>query len=169
MAGRGRGTTRAAAHAGSWYSNDDSKLHEQLVGWLTAARDAAPSVVPGGGVGVVGGRAASGGGGAGACGPAPEGAAPTWAPPAVPIRAVIAPHAGYSYSGPTAAFAYAQVAPEGIRRVFILGPSHHVALDGCALTSATHLATPLGPLVVDVEVTRDLLSTVCWWGCVHVV
>lgn len=75
------------------------------------------------------------------------------------MRAVIAPHAGYSYSGPTAAFAYARIVPEGIRRVFVLGPSHHVALDGCAVTQATHLATPLGPLAVDTHTTQELLAT----------
>ena len=47
------------------------------------------------------------------------------------LRAIIAPHAGYSYSGSTAAFAYKNIAPAGIKRVFILGPSHHVHLPIC--------------------------------------
>ena len=38
-------------------------------------------------------------------------------------RAIIAPHAGYSYSGPTAAWAYRHVQCEGVKRVFLLGPS----------------------------------------------
>ena len=40
------------------------------------------------------------------------------------VRAIIAPHAGYSYSGPTAAIAYKALNPERIKRVFVLGPSH---------------------------------------------
>lgn len=60
-------------------------------------------------------------------------------------RAVIAPHAGYSYSGPVAGHAYARV-PSTAKRVFVLGPSHHVPLRGCAITRASSLATPLGAL-----------------------
>ena len=78
----------------------------------------------------------------------------------VVAKAVIAPHAGYSYSGPTAAFAYAHVPPSGVERVFVLGPSHHVALDGCALTKAAVLATPVGDLAVDTAIVRELAATV---------
>eukprot|EP01137_Pigoraptor_chileana_P009188 Opistho-2@57078 len=73
-----------------------------------------------------------------------------------PARAIIAPHAGYSYSGPTAAHAYKQIDPTNIKRVFILGPSHHVYLSGCALTGMATYDTPLGPLVVDKEVNAEL-------------
>lgn len=41
------------------------------------------------------------------------------------VRAIISPHAGYKYSGSTAAFAYGALNPQEIERVFILGPSHH--------------------------------------------
>ena len=37
-------------------------------------------------------------------------------------------HAGFSYSGPTAAYAYKQIDPSMVNKVFILGPSHHVHL-----------------------------------------
>ena len=64
-------------------------------------------------------------------------------------RAIIAPHAGYSYSGPTAAWAYKHIDRSGIRRVFLLGPSHHVHMSRCALTTCTQYSTPLGPLPID--------------------
>lgn len=45
------------------------------------------------------------------------------------VKAIIAPHAGYSFSGPIAAFAYQSIEPEGIKHIFILGPSHHHYLE----------------------------------------
>ncbi|CAM9112558.1 unnamed protein product [Discosporangium mesarthrocarpum] len=75
-------------------------------------------------------------------------------------RAVIAPHAGFSYSGPTAAYAYSHMKPEGISRVFVIGPSHHVHIKGCAVSTASSLETPIGDLTIDQQdVTRDLLET----------
>src|SRR5690242_19022738 len=52
-------------------------------------------------------------------------------------KAVIAPHAGYVYSGPIAASAYARLVPaaETIRRIVLLGPAHYVAIPGLALPS----------------------------------
>lgn len=76
-----------------------------------------------------------------------------------PARAIIAPHAGYSYSGPTAAFAYRQVDPSRVKRVFVLGPSHHVYLEGCALTKQRTYETPLGELRIDQDVTAELSKT----------
>jgi len=68
-------------------------------------------------------------------------------------KAVIAPHAGYVYSGPIAASAYARFSPArlAIRRVVLLGPSHYVAFRGLATTSAETWATPLGAVPVDTE------------------
>jgi MEMO1 family protein len=83
-------------------------------------------------------------------------------PPATgPVpKALIAPHAGYIYSGPIAASAYAQLVParDLIRRVVLFGPSHYVALDGLATTSAEAFATPLGIVPVDVEALHQLQS-----------
>lgn len=66
-------------------------------------------------------------------------------------KAIVAPHAGYMYSGPVAASAYALLDPlrEKIRRVVLLGPSHRVALRGLATTSAAVFETPLGEVRVD--------------------
>ncbi len=66
-------------------------------------------------------------------------------------KAIIAPHAGYIYSGPVAASAYAQLIPlrEQITRVVLLGPSHRVYLTGLAASHASHFATPLGLIPLD--------------------
>jgi len=68
-----------------------------------------------------------------------------------PPKALIAPHAGYMYSGPVAGSAYAQLATvgEAINRVILLAPSHRVAFRGIASSSADVFATPLGEVPVD--------------------
>jgi len=75
-------------------------------------------------------------------------------------KALIAPHAGYLYSGPIAASAFAQLlsARDQIRRVVLLGPSHYVAVKGLATSSAEAFATPLGVVPVDVEAVRQILT-----------
>ena len=72
--------------------------------------------------------------------------------PTVP-KALIVPHAGYVYSGPIAAKAYACVAPSRstIRRVVLLGPTHRVAVRGLALPGVERFATPLGTVELDME------------------
>jgi hypothetical protein len=75
-------------------------------------------------------------------------------------RALIVPHAGYSYSGAAAAWGYKNVdARAGIRRVFLLGPSHHVFLRRCALSKCATYATPLGNLAVDTGIYDELRAT----------
>ena len=66
-------------------------------------------------------------------------------------KAIIAPHAGYQYSGPTAACAYRLLERrrERIRRVVLLGPAHRVYLQGMALPSVDAFATPLGDVPID--------------------
>ncbi len=50
-----------------------------------------------------------------------------------PVRAVIVPHAGYVFSGQTAAEAFAQLDPKvHYDHIFLLGPSHHIGLDGAS-------------------------------------
>ncbi|MCW5586117.1 MAG: AmmeMemoRadiSam system protein B [Chromatiales bacterium] len=76
-------------------------------------------------------------------------------------RALIVPHAGYQYSGPVAASAYATLSPwaDEIRRVVVLAPSHRVAFSGIATSSAGAFATPLGEIPVDagaLELLADL-------------
>ncbi|KAF7320283.1 hypothetical protein MKEN_00813000 [Mycena kentingensis (nom. inval.)] len=74
-------------------------------------------------------------------------------------KAIIAPHAGYSYSGPAAAWAYKSIDVAPIKRVFVLGPSHHIYIDGCALSTCTTYATPLGNLPLDLDTIRQLRET----------
>ncbi len=66
-------------------------------------------------------------------------------------KAIIAPHAGFMFSGGVAATAYARLRPASgrIRRVVILGPSHFVPIRGIAASSAEWFETPLGRLRVD--------------------
>ncbi len=80
-------------------------------------------------------------------------ASPSAGEAAAPPKALIAPHAGYVYSGPVAARGFARLIAgrERIRRVVLLGPSHFVPLRGLALPSDSVLATPLGEVPVDGE------------------
>jgi AmmeMemoRadiSam system protein B len=75
--------------------------------------------------------------------PGPTGVAP---------KALIAPHAGYMYSGAVAAAAFAALRGgwgRPIARVVVIGPAHYVAVRGIALPSAAAFATPLGAVPVD--------------------
>jgi len=73
-------------------------------------------------------------------------------------KALIAPHAGYIYSGPIAATAYAQLRDvrDLITRVVLLAPAHRMAFSGLALSSATLFRTPLGDIEVDQAALRSI-------------
>jgi MEMO1 family protein len=85
--------------------------------------------------------------------------------------ALVAPHAGYAYSGPVAGTAWALVsrARGHVRRVVLLGPSHHVAFQGMALPESAAFASPLGVHDVDAEgcAAVDALPWVRRWECPH--
>lgn len=174
--------TRRASHAGTWYTADGAVLDKQLSTWLNEA-EVKDEV--GNDVSTTTTRAADG--------------AAAHQESSREYRAIIAPHAGLSYSGSTAAYAYrrlysrllslsqpqaeAKCKPEPepremptsppplcthsaaasaaeqpqLIRIFVLGPSHHVYLAGCALSQASHYATPLGQLVVDTSVVSGLM------------
>lgn len=68
-------------------------------------------------------------------------------------KALIAPHAGYVYSGAVAASAYARLRPvhDRIERVVLLGPAHRVPFHGLAASSAEAYLTPLGAVPIDAE------------------
>ena len=80
--------------------------------------------------------------------------------PGAPPKAIIAPHAGYIYSGPIAASAYATLAERRgkVRRVVLAGPAHRVYVSGAAVPSAEAFASPLGAVPVDREAVRKLLA-----------
>jgi len=75
-------------------------------------------------------------------------------------KAIIAPHAGYIYSGPIAASVYAHIAPaqNTISRVILLGPSHRVPFQGIAASSMDAFATPLGTIPLDREAIESILD-----------
>ncbi len=76
------------------------------------------------------------------------------------IKALIAPHAGYVYSGHTAASAYLTLLPQAdkIDRVILLGPSHRVGFHGVATSSANFFETPLGDIAIDRAAMRSIES-----------
>ncbi len=80
--------------------------------------------------------------------------------PGPPPKALIVPHAGYIYSGPVAASAYARLqgARGLIQRVVLLGPSHRVPFRGLAASSAETFLTPLGPVPVDRQALAQALA-----------
>lgn len=75
------------------------------------------------------------------------------------VRAIISPHAGYRYSGATAAYGFKHMVPNNIRRVFVLGPSHHYHTKRCELTACQLYSTPVGDIQIDHDVIRSLKSS----------
>ena len=120
---------REAYHAGKWYKSDPTELNATLSEYLTAAEMELNN----------------------------SGESNMRIP-----RGVIAPHAGFSYSGPTAAYAYNALG-EALKTwcgtVVVLHPSHHLYLDGCAVSGATTIETPLGDLTIDESLRSELLNT----------
>ncbi len=127
---------RRAHHAGSWYEDDPKILSEMLQGFLNATEHSPPtnntstsSDSTGTSANVNAATSTADGPSNNTGGGTEIGGFP---------RGVIAPHAGYSYSGPTAAYAYANLREALMRgwsgTVVVLHPSHHVYLDGCAVS-----------------------------------
>lgn len=81
-------------------------------------------------------------------------------PQALAPKALVVPHAGYVYSGPVAATAYATLRPlaRRIRRVVLLGPTHRVAVRGLALPGVDAFDTPLGRITLDTEAMRTVAA-----------
>jgi len=130
---------REAYHAGSWYENDPAQLNSTLTDYLSIAQNANDATQT-----------------------ATQTAASSSGAQGLP-RGVIAPHAGFRFSGPTAAYAYLALG-EAMQKswsgtVIVLHPSHHVYLDGCAISGATSLETPLGNIPVDEALRTELLGT----------
>lgn len=88
-------------------------------------------------------------------------------------KAIVAPHAGYSYSGAVAASAYARVRQGRgrIERVVVVGPAHYMPLDGLATASFDSFTTPLGELSVDAGAVAAAEGLACCARCdtAHVV
>ena len=73
-----------------------------------------------------------------------------------PILAVVAPHAGYQYSGPVAAYTYAALKGRKFSRVVVIAPSHYEAFDFTSVYEGDAYATPLGTVQVDKAFARQL-------------
>ncbi len=75
-------------------------------------------------------------------------------------KALIVPHAGYFYSGETAAMAYKilRECAHKFSRVALLGPNHHVALEGCAIPDSDWFVTPMGDVELDKTGMEHLLD-----------
>lgn len=75
-------------------------------------------------------------------------------------KVLVAPHAGWAFSGPVAGTAYAALRQQAahIARVVLLGPAHRVAFRGIATTSADAWATPSGTVAVDWRALNDVLA-----------
>jgi AmmeMemoRadiSam system protein B len=80
--------------------------------------------------------------------------------PASAPKAIVVPHAGYVYSAPVAAAAYARLAPgrRDISRVVLIGPAHTCPLAGVATSTADAFATPLGEVPIDAEMRAAVLA-----------
>jgi hypothetical protein len=135
---------RRAHHAGSWYDSDADTSQETLSGFLGAVDSPTGSSS------------------------SLSSTAPTT--PSPRLRAIVV-HAGYSYSGPTVAYAYAALQTEltttkntdtntksPIRQILVLHPSHHIYLKGSAVSGASILETPVGSLAVDDDLGREILG-----------
>ena len=76
--------------------------------------------------------------------------------PAGEVAALICPHAGYVYSGQTAAYAYRLIQGKPYETVIIIGPSHRHGFDGCSIYLKGGFETPLGVVPVDEEVAAQI-------------
>ncbi|GAA3229552.1 AmmeMemoRadiSam system protein B [Dactylosporangium siamense] len=81
-------------------------------------------------------------------------------PPATTAAAYVVPHAGYRWSGPTAAHVYRELRDraEPCERAVVLGPAHHVPLRGAAVPTTKAWASPLGPIDIDLDGAQLLVD-----------
>ena len=74
------------------------------------------------------------------------------------LIAIIAPHAGYDYSGKVAGYAYKQLTNKNFDTVIIMGPSHYTMFDGMSVIPEGEYETPLGRVKIDREMAAQLMS-----------
>lgn len=78
------------------------------------------------------------------------------------VVALIAPHAGFTYSGRVAANAFGRLRQRRLSRVILLGPSHHAAFRGAAVPAADTYRTPLGEVTLDTDAIARLAGRSGW-------
>jgi len=71
---------------------------------------------------------------------------------------LIAPHAGYAYSGLTAAYAYKQLSGQDYETVVVISPSHTVFFQGASVYDGEAYETPFGPVPIDTELSQKIAS-----------
>ncbi len=78
--------------------------------------------------------------------------------PALPTEpsAIISPHAGYIYSGQTAAYGYRLVEGKAYQTVILIGPSHQYGFEGCSIYLEGGFETPIGVMPVDEEIAAEI-------------
>jgi len=74
------------------------------------------------------------------------------------VRALISPHAGYVYSGSTAARGYECIKDRDYENVIVFAPSHRIPFFGIALSDYTHYRTPLGDIAINRDAVDDILK-----------
>ena len=72
------------------------------------------------------------------------------------LSGMVAPHAGYKYSGTTAAFAYNQIKGKDFNRVVILSPSHREYFPGISIYPGIAYQTPLGDVEIDKQLADEI-------------
>ncbi len=133
---------REARYAGTWYEGDKLKLNQQLEEYMQAASGALCRRT--------------------AHAQFQEPAELNQLTEDRDLLALVSPHAGYMFSGQTAAYAFARAqqkenqAKQKAKRVILLGPSHYVGFEGVALSDASIFQTPLGDLPVDQKTVEAL-------------
>ncbi|RLV94822.1 MEMO1 family protein [Spathaspora sp. JA1] len=120
---------RSATHAGSWYSNNPTKLRSQLDSFFERARGLRKTIH-----GPLANESVSG------------------------ARILIGPHAGFAYSGERLAETFTAWDTSKVKRVFLLGPSHHIYYKNYAMVSSfDSYETPFGDIPVDTETIETLI------------
>ncbi len=74
------------------------------------------------------------------------------------ITGIISPHAGYIYSGRTAAFGFKILKNKNIKNVIIISPSHHEYFRGCSIYNGDAFETPLGAVEINKEVSTRIVE-----------
>jgi AmmeMemoRadiSam system protein B/AmmeMemoRadiSam system protein A len=75
-----------------------------------------------------------------------------------PVLAIIAPHAGYVFSGTVAASSYNQIEKKNYKNIFVIGSSHRVLFDGASIYYYGNFIMPLGTVKVDQKLCRKLMA-----------
>ena len=74
------------------------------------------------------------------------------------LIALVSPHAGYRFSGQVAAYGYKEIKGSGIKKVILIGPSHHSAFKGASVYTKGSFRTPLGDVKIDETLAAGLLD-----------